>query len=561
MSQPGSPTPLSSAEPGLSPSDAGKSFVSHAKVISVITLGSRLLGLGREMVAANYFGAGPIWAAFTFAFTLPNLFRKLFGEGALSAAFIPMYTRMLQVDRLGGQTEQAREFARGSVNLLVVMLVIVVLLGELVLGGFWLVGIERPDWRLAVVLSAIMLPYVVLICGAAFLGGILNVHEKFTLPALASVLLNVCLIGAILAGAVIFNLETDAGRASATKWLAVSVVISGALQVLLLWPGLRAVGFGIDLQAKLWTPATKQMLARSIPVAISAGVLQISVLLDKSLAFFLAAGEKATNFELFGQSLSFPMEAGAAARLNWAQFMYQFPLGVFAIALATAIFPKLSRDAGENNGKNDRFRSGLRQGIEAALYIGLPASVGLVLVSTDSVRLLFERGEFTEFDTKLVAASTAVYAAAIWAFSLQQIVNRAYYALHDTKTPLVFSLINLAMNVAIELPLMWALDRPYGEVGMACGTLVSFSIQAVLMLWLLSRRTEGLGLRQSAGPVMKMLLVSVAMGGVLFGLGRVMPAGTSTGLTTMRLLVMMVVGGAMYLGIMRTLLRRVPIAR
>ncbi|MEL7237663.1 MAG: murein biosynthesis integral membrane protein MurJ [Planctomycetota bacterium] len=489
---------------------------------------------------------------------MPNLFRKLFGEGALSAAFIPMYARMTQVDRLGQPTGEAQTFAAGSVNLLVTMLAVIVLVGELILGGIWLMGVEREDYRLAVVLSAIMLPYVVLICGAAFLGGILNVHEKFTLPALASVLLNVCLIAAIGAAAFVFDLATEAGRTDATKWLALAVVVSGVLQVMLLWPGLKRVGFGFDWGAKLWTPQTRRMLAMSIPVAISAGVLQISVLLDKSLAFFLASGDGQTSFSLLGQSIRFPMEEGAAARLNWAQFMYQFPLGVFAIALATAIFPKLSRDAATNDGRSDDFRDGLRRGVEAALYIGLPASVGLMLVSTDAVRVLFERGEFTAMDTRLVAASTAVYAAAIWAFSMQQIVNRAYYALHDTRTPLVFSLVNLGMNVAIELPLMWALPAPFGEVGMACGTLVSFSLQAMLMLWLLSRRVGGLGLRKSFRPVAVMLLASFAMAGALLSVRPLLPTGPEMSPSAIRLATMIAIGAAVYFGLTKLAIRRSP---
>ena len=521
-----------------------RNFLSHAKLIGVITLGSRLLGLGREVLAAAAFGAGPVWSAFTFAFTIPNLFRKLFGEGALSAAFIPLYARGLEASE---KADDNRRFAQGSVNLLVVMLTAIVLVGEVGLGIAWLSGIERSDYRLAVVLTAIMLPYVVLICGAAFLGGILNVHEKFAAPAAASVLLNLCLIVAIVGGAFAFDLSNDAGRTAATKWLALAVVISGVLQVAMLLPGLRSVGFGFDPRAPMLTPATKKMLALSLPVALSAGVLQISVLLDKGIAFFLAAPEGVAPGGLF------PMLAGAAARLSWAQFLYQFPLGVFAIALATAIFPKLSRDAAQNDGKNDAFRDGLRRGIEAALYIGLPASAGLVLVSTDATRVLFERGLFTPSDTRLTAMSVAVYSAAVWAFSVQQILNRAYYALHDTRTPLVWSAINLGLNVLIELPLLWLLPRPWGEVGMAAGTLVSFSIQAFAMTWLLSRRLDGIGLRRSLRPVGVMLLATAAMVAacLLLRLLPWWPEGASTTASALRLGAVMVVGAGIYFAMTR----------
>ncbi len=545
------------------PRRRGGGFVSHAKLIGAITLLSRLLGLGREMVAAAFFGAGPIWSAFTVAFTIPNLFRKLFGEGALSAAFIPMYARM--VGSGGRNEEQSAEdgeatppehalFAAASVNLLVYMLTAITLLGELVLAGIWLFAdLGRPDYELAVVLTAIMLPYVVLICGAAFLGGILNVHERFAAPAAASVLLNLCLIAAIAAGAVIFDLDTDEGRAAATIWLGVAVVVSGVLQVLMLWPSLRRVGFRFRPGASALTPATKRMLLVSLPVVLSAGVLQISVLLDRSIAFFLAEAEEgAASFWFLGWQVAYPMAEGAAARLAWAQYLYQFPLGVFAIALATAIFPKLSRDAAHHEGRNDDFRDGLRRGIEAALFIGLPASAGLVLVAEPAVRVMFERGRFTPDDTQWTALSTAIYSAAIWAFSLQQIINRAYYALHDTVTPLVWAGINLALNLAIELPLIWT---PLGEAGMAAGTLASFSVQSIAMLWLLSRRLGGIGLRRSVAPIAKMVIATVLMTAACLLLRLIpgWPAGTGLRDSALQLGAVMVVGAATYFGIVRLL--------
>jgi putative peptidoglycan lipid II flippase len=506
-----------------------------------------VLGLGREMIAAAAFGAGPIWSAFTVAFTIPNLFRKLFGEGAISAAFIPIYARLVR-----GDDPSAGIFARQSVNLLVAMLAVIVVIGEGVLLIAIGTGIGRDDYRLAAILTAIMLPYVVLICGAAFLGAILNVHERFIAPAAASVVLNLCLIAAIATGWGLSDLSSEAGRRSAVIGLAGAVVISGVLQVAMLWPSLRRSGFTPDLRAGMLSPATRRMLLLSLPIALSAGVLQISVLLDKGIAFFLSSRLSPTAVDP-GSWL--PMASGAVARLNWAQFMYQFPLGVFAIALATAIFPLLSREAAENAGRNDAFRRSLRKGVEAALFIGLPASAGLVLVSTDATRVLFERGEFTPADTRLVAASVAVYSAAVWAFSLQQIVNRAFYALQDMRTPLIWAGINLGLNLAVELPLIWVLPWPWGEVGMAAGTLVSFSVQATLMLWLLSRRVGGIGLRQSMVPVGQMLAATAVM--VLVCLGMTLlpiwPTGNGTAASAIRLACIITVGGGLYLGLMRLL--------
>ena len=288
------------------------------------------------------------------------------------------------------------------------------------------------------------------------------------------------------------------------------MLVAGALQVAVLLPGLRAVGFRFRLGA-FWTPAVKRMLMLSMPVAMGAGVLQLSVLLDKGLSMVLmrgvdAAGNAVTTFRLFGHTLPLPMELGAPRRLDLAQFLYQFPLGIFAIALATAIFPGLSAEALDRS--RDRFRAVLRHGIEASLWEGLPASLGLILVAGPAARLMFQHGQVTGHDAALIARSAAVYAGAIWAFSLLQIVNRAYYALHDMRTPLVLSAINLTVNLAVEVPLLWWL----GEAGMAVGTVVSFALQAVVMLWMLDRKVGGLDLRRVGPPVAKMLLATATMG-------------------------------------------------
>jgi putative peptidoglycan lipid II flippase len=294
------------------------------------------------------------------------------------------------------------------------------------------------------------------------------------------------------------------------------------------------------------TPAVRKMLKMTVPVALGAAVLQISVLLDKAIAFFLSVGPGRTSFELFGHVIHYPMAEGATQRLNWAQFMYQFPLGVFAIALATAIFPKLSEGAVDQD--RAQFRSILRRGIEASLFIGLPASMGLVLVRYPAIRLLFERGNFTAADTELVARSTGLYAAAIWAFSLQQILNRAYYALHDTTTPLVLGIANLIINTFVEIPLLWT---GLAEAGMAAGTLVAFSLQAVIMIWMLDRKAGGVGLSESIRPIAKMIAAMIAMGVacVLVRMLPFYPHGTTKLATAMQLGILMGVGGVTYFSV------------
>jgi putative peptidoglycan lipid II flippase len=330
-------------------------------------------------------------------------------------------------------------------------------------------------------------------------------------------------------------------------WLAVAVLVAGALQVLVLLPALRATGFRFRPAVRAWTPAVRKMLVMSIPVAIGAGVLQLSVLLDKGLSYALMqgvgeGGRLITHFTWMGEAVRYPMELGAVRRLDLAQLLYQFPLGVFAIALATAIFPSLSAEALDRD--RESFKRVLRQGIEASLWEGLPASIGLLLVAEPAARLIFQHGQITAADATLIARSTMWYAGAIWAFSMLQIVNRAFYALHDTWTPLVMSAVNLVLNLVIELPLLWIL----GEPAMAVGTLVSFTIQAVVMLWMLDRRVGGLGLRHSAGPVAKMLAATVLMGAVCWAVraSPLYPSGHGRPAWLAQLLLLTLCGAAVY---------------
>ncbi len=541
------PTPIAVPPPG-------RSFVAHAKLIGGLTLVSRVFGLGRDVVAGHYLGDHLVGTAFSVAFQVPNLFRKLFGEGALSAAFIPLYAQQLKA----GDPAAANGFAAATVNLLVLALAGLTVGGEAVIAGLLLVGRGRdhPDAALMLKLAAVMLPYVLLICGGAFLSGILQVHKRFGPPAAAPIVLNVVHIAVLLAGARLLHLagtESDAAvvakQTRLAYWLAGFVLVAGTMQVGLLLPALRATGFRLRPSARLWTPLVKRMLLLSVPVAIGAGVLQLSVLLDNGIAFTLmqgvdARGRVVTDFHPFGHAVRYPMENGAPTRLARAQALYQFPLGVFAIALATAIFPGLSADALDAD--RDRFRAVLRQGIRASLWEGLPASLGMVLVAPPAARLLFQHGQIVGHDAGLIARSAMAYGGAIWAFSLLQIVNRAYYALHDMTTPLVMSVVNIAVNLAVELPLIWWV----GEAGMAVGTLVSFAVQAVVMLWMLDRKVGGLDLRRTLAPVAKMVLATAVMGVACYALERspVYPRGVGRAAWAGQLVLLIGVGAGTYLG-------------
>lgn len=560
------------------------SFLRHAKVIGLLTLASRVMGLLREMVSAHYLGTGLVASAFTVAFTVPNLFRKLFGEGALSAAFIPLYQKAVRDDQItpaepttrvdqtrlayaslppAVPTMASNDFAAASVNLLAAILIGITLIGELLLGAVLIFATGlRPDHLLTLHLTAIMLPYVVLICGTAFLSGILQVHRQFGAPAAAPIVLNVCHIGVLVIGAAILGIRTGPTdpatlakmQATLTYWLAGFVVVAGVLQVLLLLPSLNRAGFRFRLAIGVWTPMTRTMLRLTVPVALGAGVMQLSVLLDRGLSTLLmqgidAAGQPITHFTLLGKSIAYPMEMGAPARLAVAQFLYLFPLGIFATALATAIFPSLSSEALERD--QTQFRASLRQGIEAALWEGIPASVGLILVREPAIRLLFQHGQITPHDADLIGSSLLFYAAGIWAFALLQITSRAYYALHDTKTPLYMAIVNLSLNLVIEVPLLWWL----GEAGMAVGTVIAFSLQAIWMLWLLDRRVGGLELGRILPAIGKMVAATAIMGAVCWSVTRApfYPQGATRWVWAGQLSLLIGVGASVYLILCRML--------
>jgi len=527
------------------PAARSAGFVGHAKLISILTLLSRILGMARESVVANYFGATVVAQAFTVAFSIPNLFRKLLGEGALSAAFIPLYAQSLK----SGDEAQANRFAAASVNMLATLLVGVTVVGEVIL---WLLPrllALRADNLLVIKFTAIMLPYVILVCGTAFLSGILQVHKRFGIPALTQIPLNIIHIAVIVFGARLLLLKPgnldEHLQTRLAYWLSGFVLVAGCLQITMLLPALRQIGFRFQWVGNFWTPAVKKLLMLSIPVALGAGVLQISVLLDKGITLFLTAGRNpADKLQLFHHAWNYPLAIGAAARLNWAQMLYQFPLGVFATAVATAIFPSLSIDAHDKD--SEKFKRVLRHGILFTLFEGLPASLGLILVRYPTVRLVFQHGSFSKVDTQWVALSVVFYASAIWAFSLQQVLNRAYYALHDTVTPLTLAVITIAVNTALEIPLSFT---RLGEAGIAAGTLASFAIQAIVMLIILDRKVGGLGLGSIARNTVKMLAACAAMGAACVGVQQLAqyPHASTPIAAAAQIAILITVGAATYL--------------
>ncbi|MFH0983829.1 MAG: murein biosynthesis integral membrane protein MurJ [Planctomycetota bacterium] len=456
-------------------SDA-KAFVAPARLIAVLTLLSRILGLAREMAYAYFFGAGPALSAFRVAYQLPNLARRLFGEGALSAAFIPTLSDCLHQR---GELE-ARRLAGTVLTLLAILLTALVVVGQ--------VGIAvAQEWRatpsLTLRLTTLMLPYMPLVCMTAFLGAALNVLRRFAAPAFAPVLVNLCMLAGICGGA--WGLGWS--DRSLLDLACAAVLAGGVAQLTLVLVNLRRAGFQPILALQWRRPDVRQMVAQMGPMILGMSVLQINTFVDSLIALFLV-----------------PDGRGPAV-LGFAQFFYQFPLGVLGVALGTAIFPLLSARA--SAGDLPGVARACAQGIRMSLFIGLPSAVGMCVLAEPFIRVFFERGEFQAGDTVRASRALLFYGTGVWAYFLQQILVRTFYALKDSRTPVRVAVRMVLLNATLNLVLVF----PMGEAGVALSTAICATLQVVWLSWVLRTRLPSLRTRWIGAGVWRIGLASLVL--------------------------------------------------
>ena len=464
-----SPTSLSSAK-------SSSRFLAATALISGLTLLSRLLGVFREALLAYYFGTAELLSAYRIAFQVPNLARRLFGEGALSSAMVPVLTETLHQD---GE-ESARRFVGSVLSALGAFLIGVVFVAELVL----------VVWRwfaddLSLQLTAITLPYAAMICTAAVAGGVLNVRRHFAIPAAAPTLLNVVMLAAMVGGAWLgFR---DLALMHMQCW---SVLVAGVLQLLVTLAALYWIGFFPKFAFAWRDPRLRAVLTLMAPMALGLSAVQINTLLDSVIAylFIVVDGER----------------QGTAA-LGFAQTLYQLPLGVFGISFATAIFPELATKAakGDRRGLVEVFERGLRM----SLFVALPSCVGLILVARPLVRALFERGDFNAAQTDRVVPTLIYFSLGMAAYFAQHIVIRTFYALQDTRTPARIAALMVLLNLSMNLVLVFVME----ERGLALATSVCAFVQIGWLLVILRRRLPELMLWSLAGKMWKVLLATAAM--------------------------------------------------
>ncbi len=502
-------------------------LASGFRVVSLFTLGSRLLGLLRDMGMAALFGAGPLMDAFSVAFKVPNLARRLFGEGALTAAFLPAFVG--ELEREG--TVPARRLATAVFITLGKWLTLFVVLAELAIGGMYWLSPPGTDTRLLLGLTAVMLPYTVLVCLSAQVSAVLQSLDKFAIPALSPVILNLLWIAAIL---MVPLLAGD--PRTQIHLIALCVVLAGIVQLALPFVTMQQTDLPLIRHWRSAMPQVGRIVRAMLPVVLGLSITQLNTLVDSLLAWGLAASP--------GQSpAGFPqlVESGTASALYFAQRMYQFPLGVFGVALGTVLFPLLSRHA--ERGERHLMRHDLSLGLRLVAAVCLPASVGLVLLREPIAVLFFQRGAFTSADAALTARCIGAYGIGVWAYVGLLIIHRGFYALGDRRTPMVVGVWVVFINLLLNLLLV---GRMAGA-GLALATAVAAMVQ---MLWVSAafhRRVGLLDIRSIARTAGRTLVTVLPMSAVCLAAMHWLPPGASSGSRLLALFVPMLAALAAYL--------------
>lgn len=441
------------------------SLVRNSITIGGLTLVSRVLGLVRDMLMARFVGAGMASDAFLIAWRLPNLFRALFAEGAFAAVFVPLFNKkMTEAEREEAELGLvvARKFASQVLSVLFPFLVIFTAVMMLAAGPIvWAMTGGFPDggpekFALARHLTIITFPYLGLISLVSLLGGILNSLNRFWVNAAAPILLNICMIIAL----VFFRGDSDVETA-ATQ--AVAVTVSGAIQLLwLMWACHRA-GASLKLSFPRLTPDVKVMLALIAPAAIGQGAIQFNLLISTSLA---------ARF----------LPEGSVSWLYYADRLNQLPLGLIGIAIGTAILPALSRQIA---GADSKAASDTQnRAVELALFFAMPATVALIVSALPIVHGVFEHGAFTPEDTLGTAAVLMAFSAGVPAYVLIKVLTPGFYARSDTKTPLRLALWSMLVNLIGNLILIW----PLAHIGVGVATAISAWVNVGLLWFTLRKR-------------------------------------------------------------------------
>jgi putative peptidoglycan lipid II flippase len=472
-------------------------YVHHANLMSVLTVLSRVFGLVRDKACAVYLGnTKPEWGAFWMGFQLPNLFRRIFGEGALTVIAVPVYTRVLE--REG--RDKANRLASATTTLLVAVLGAITLLGELIVVPIACSGGVSPSNRLAAAMIAIMLPYCVLVCLVALFSALATVHERFAAQSISPIILNLFMTAA--AAVPVWLWTTNYPLERRIYWVALAVLLAGMVQVAQMLPSLYRSGVELRWLLSARDPAIREIIVSMLPMMLGLSAVQLNTYMDTQIAWWLSPDghNKLTHFFLFGWQVRTPMDSGAVGMLSVAQRLYMLPVGVFGVSMATAIFPQMSRAAA--CGDQSELKRLLVSGLGKTLFISIPASVGMVLVCKPLITVIY-----TADGLERSSAAAMWFCAGIWAFEAQMVILRMYYAQADRITPVKVAVSMVGLNFSLNLVLVWFLQ----EGGIALSTTFCAALQCVILLTILRKRMGRLGLGALRRPLLLGLLATVAM--------------------------------------------------
>jgi putative peptidoglycan lipid II flippase len=498
---------LADQPPSASVQEKPHSVARSAGIVSIAVMGSRLLGLVREMVFARFFGAGFLNDAFQVGFRIPNTMRDLFAEGALSVAFVKTFTDYA----VKKSEEEAWRLASLVMNALAIVLSVIVILG--IIFSPQIVGVIAADFspekaQLATTLTRIMFPFLLLVALAAVAMGVLNTKGRFGIPASASTLFNV---GSIVGG-LAFAYWLSGGGWSKTssvnqipdikaQWaiigMALGTLIGGALQFLVQVPSLYRVGFRFRPIVSFTDPGVRKVMRLMGPAIIGTAAVQINVLVNT----FYASGIN-----------------GGPSWLGYSFRLMQFPIGVFGVAIGTATLPAISRFAAKNDIKS--FRSTLSSSISLVFLLTIPSACGLIILGRPIISLIYQRGAFTASDTEMVAWALAGYSIGLVGYAAIKILSPAFYALDDARTPMVISLASIVVNaVASYVFRAWfstfyvtpETPNGLGHVGLAISTSCVALVNFLLLAYLLRRKIKRLESRRILSSFLRIVVASGAL--------------------------------------------------
>jgi putative peptidoglycan lipid II flippase len=453
-----------------------------AGLISIATLASRVLGVVRETVLAYYFGASAAMDAYNVAFRIPNLLRDLFAEGAMTAAFIPAFTRTIETRG----REHAWRLGNLVINALVVITGVAALLGILFAAPITaLIASEFAEvpgkLELTTTLTRVMLPFLTTVAVAVAMMGMLNSLRRFFIPALSPAMFNVA---TILCAVGLVPVMRRIGWPPIMA-IAIGTLFGGLGQMAIQWPVLRKEGFRYRPILDFSNPELRQILHMMIPGTLGVAAVNINVLVNT----YLAAAQP-----------------GAVSWLGYAFRLMYLPIGLFGVSIATAALPDVSRHAAADD--LAAIRGAVSSALRMMLMLNVPAMVGLLALAEPIVAMLYQRGHFTPADTAATASALFFYAPGLLGYSIVKIASPTFYSLGDSRTPVVVSITSVAINLVLNVVLF----RIMGFRGLALGTAIAAGFNAVTLLFLLRRRLGGIDGRRLSSALIKISIAAAVMG-------------------------------------------------